>query len=139
MRKGWMVLILVLAAAVAARADTIILKSGRRISATEVHEEGNRVVYETPAGSMSLPKSIVDHVERGPSATYASGGASGGLAAAAAAMVGTAPPVQKCSAAAPNAPARAQAATNAIALKRPALARRFAEYAGDDFSIVSQA
>jgi hypothetical protein len=95
MRRTCFVLIFVLAAAVAARADTIILKSGRKISATEVHELGNRVVYETPAGQMSLPKSIVDHVERGPSASYASGGAGGGsAAAAAAAMGGTPPPVE---------------------------------------------
>lgn len=93
MRNPWKLLILVLAAVLAAQADTIILKSGRRISATEVHEERDRVVYETPSGQMSLPKSVVDHVERGPSATYASGGASGGAAAAAAAMVGTVPPV----------------------------------------------
>src|ERR1700693_4472799 len=93
MRHSWKVLILVLAAALAAQADTIILKSGRKISATEVHERGDRVVYETPAGEMSLPKSIVDHIEQGPPAAFATGGAGVGNAAAAAAMVGIPPPV----------------------------------------------
>jgi Tetratricopeptide repeat len=92
MRRGPFVILLVLAAVLAAGADTIILKSGRRISATQVHEEGERVVYETPAGVMSLPKSIVDHVERGPSAIYASGGG-GGTAAVAASMAAAPPPV----------------------------------------------
>ena len=92
MRRAPFVLILVLAAALAASADTIILKSGRHISATEVHEEGDRVVYETPAGRMSLPKSIVDHVQRGPSAIFASGGG-GGTAAVAASMAAAPPPV----------------------------------------------
>jgi hypothetical protein len=93
MRNSAKALLLVFLAAIAASADTIILKSGRKISATEVHEEGDRVVYETPAGRMSLPKSIVDHVQRGPAASFASGGAADTPAAAAAAMVGAPPPV----------------------------------------------
>jgi len=46
-------------------ADTIVLKNGRRIAALSVVEEGDRVRYQTSAGELSLPKSIVDHVERG--------------------------------------------------------------------------
>jgi len=49
----------------AARADTIVLKNGRRIVALSVREEGDKVTYETAAGELSLPKSIVDHVEKG--------------------------------------------------------------------------
>ncbi len=49
----------------AARADTIVLKNGRRIMALKVVEEGDRVKYETSAGQLSLPKSIVDHIEHG--------------------------------------------------------------------------
>ena len=52
-------------AAAAARADTIVLKNGRRIFALNVREEGDRVKYETSAGELSLPKSIVDHIEKG--------------------------------------------------------------------------
>ena len=49
----------------AARADTIVLKNGRRIVALSVREEGDKVIYETSAGELSLPKSIVDHIEKG--------------------------------------------------------------------------
>ena len=49
---------------VAAQADTIVLKNGRRIVATNVREVGDKVKYETAAGELSLPKSIVDHIEK---------------------------------------------------------------------------
>jgi tetratricopeptide (TPR) repeat protein len=52
-------------AGAAARADTIVLKNGRRILALSAIEEGDRVKYETSAGQLSLPKSIVDHIEKG--------------------------------------------------------------------------
>jgi tetratricopeptide (TPR) repeat protein len=52
-------------AALGARADTIVLKNGRRIVANNVREEGDKVKYETSAGELSLPKSIVDHIEKG--------------------------------------------------------------------------
>ncbi len=51
--------------AAAAHADTIVLKNGRRIVANNVREEGDKVKYETSAGELSLPKSIVDHIEKG--------------------------------------------------------------------------
>jgi len=47
------------------RADTIVLKNGRRIIALSVSVEGDKVRYETPSGSLTLPKSIVDHIEAG--------------------------------------------------------------------------
>ncbi len=47
-----------------ARADTIVLKNGRRIVADSVTDDGEHVTYQTPSGEMSLPKSIVDRVER---------------------------------------------------------------------------
>src|SRR5215471_8586667 len=50
----------------AAQADTIVLKNGKRIVALSVVEDGDKVRYETAAGQLSLPKSIVDHIERGP-------------------------------------------------------------------------
>jgi tetratricopeptide (TPR) repeat protein len=56
--------VLLLLAAVPASADTIVLKNGRRILASGVTEEGDRVSYETPAGRLSLPRSIVARIER---------------------------------------------------------------------------
>ena len=46
-----------------AQADTIVLKNGRRIVAENVTEDVDHVSYETPAGVMSLPKSIVARVD----------------------------------------------------------------------------
>lgn len=48
-----------------ARADKIVLKNGRKIIASNVVEDGDKIRYETPAGQLSLPKSIVDHIEKG--------------------------------------------------------------------------
>src|ERR1700694_3082470 len=45
-----------------ALADTIYLKNGRKIAATHVVEENGEVRYETSAGRLSLPASIVDRV-----------------------------------------------------------------------------
>ena len=42
-----------------------MLKNGRRITAANVVEEKDRVSYETPAGRLSLPRSIVERVVRG--------------------------------------------------------------------------
>jgi tetratricopeptide (TPR) repeat protein len=47
-----------------AAGDTIVLKNGRRIVASSVTEDGERVRYETPAGQMSIPKSIVARIDR---------------------------------------------------------------------------
>ena len=49
--------------AVSSVADTIVLKNGRRIVAANVKEEGERVSYETPAGTMSIPKSSVARID----------------------------------------------------------------------------
>jgi tetratricopeptide (TPR) repeat protein len=54
-----------LACTVAARADKIVLKNGRQIVAYNVTEDGDKVRYETSAGQLSIPKSIVDHIEKG--------------------------------------------------------------------------
>jgi tetratricopeptide (TPR) repeat protein len=43
-------------------ADTIYLKSGRKITATHVVTENGQVSYETSAGRLSFPVSIVDRV-----------------------------------------------------------------------------
>src|SRR5216683_1455714 len=67
-RMAILALLLLLPCA-ATRADTIVLKNGRRIAASNVREEGDKVKYETSAGELALPKSIVDHIERGGAAT----------------------------------------------------------------------
>ncbi len=69
-----------------AAADTIVLKNGRRIVALSAFEEGAKVKYLTSAGELSLPKSIVDHIERG------GAGALAGLPGANAANLAIAPP-----------------------------------------------
>src|ERR1700680_319429 len=45
-----------------ALADTIYLKNGKKIAATHVVQENGQVSYETSAGHLSLPASIVDRV-----------------------------------------------------------------------------
>src|SRR6267154_985219 len=45
-----------------ASADTIYLKNGRKITASNVIQENGLVSYDTSAGHLSLPASIVDHV-----------------------------------------------------------------------------
>ncbi|MGC2764784.1 MAG: hypothetical protein WB607_04690, partial [Candidatus Acidiferrum sp.] len=49
----------------AARADKIVLKNGRQIIALSVTEDGDKIRYQTAAGELSIPKSIVDHIEKG--------------------------------------------------------------------------
>ncbi|HME11327.1 MAG TPA: tetratricopeptide repeat protein, partial [Candidatus Acidoferrum sp.] len=60
-----MVVLALLAAAAPASADTIVLKNGRRITAFNVVETADKITYQTSAGELTLPKSIVDHVEKG--------------------------------------------------------------------------
>jgi tetratricopeptide (TPR) repeat protein len=48
-----------------ASAETIILKSGRRIVASSVTEDGDKIVYETAVGQIAIPKSLVERVEAG--------------------------------------------------------------------------
>src|SRR6267378_1637680 len=54
-----------------AAADTIVLKNGKRIIALSAVEEGDKVKYLTSAGELSLPMSIVDHIEKGGMASMA--------------------------------------------------------------------
>ncbi len=68
--------IALLALSAGAAADTIVLKNGRRIIAMSVVEEGDKVKYLTSAGELSLPKSIVDHIERGGAVPMAESAAS---------------------------------------------------------------
>jgi tetratricopeptide (TPR) repeat protein len=56
-------------------ADTIVLKNGRHIEADNVEVSGGWVSYDTPAGRMSLPESIVAHVVREPQGQASASGA----------------------------------------------------------------
>jgi tetratricopeptide (TPR) repeat protein len=49
-----------------ANADTIVLKNGRRIVVDSATESGDRVTGVTPAGEVSLPKSMVARIEHTP-------------------------------------------------------------------------
>ncbi len=63
-RRAWLIL-LMLFMAESAWADTIVLKSGQRISATNVTVEGDRVYYEAASGRTSVAKSEVERIELG--------------------------------------------------------------------------
>lgn len=65
-----------LGAAPTRSSDTIVLKNGKRIVALSAVIEGDKVRYETAAGSLMLPKSIVDHIEKGTGSTADSAGSS---------------------------------------------------------------
>jgi hypothetical protein len=58
-------LVLLLMVAAPASADKIVLKNGRKILAYNVVELGDKIQYETSAGQLTIPKSIVDHIEKG--------------------------------------------------------------------------
>ncbi len=49
---------------VSAPADVIILKNGRRIVADSVTEVGDKVIYERFGGNITIPKSLVEKVEK---------------------------------------------------------------------------
>ncbi|HTC61883.1 MAG TPA: peptidase MA family metallohydrolase [Candidatus Saccharimonadales bacterium] len=72
--KFFALLCLALAASGSVFADTIYLKSGRKISATHVTQENGEVSYETSAGRLSFPLSIVDHVTHDDSSPISTAG-----------------------------------------------------------------
>ena len=47
-----------------ATADTIVLKNGRSIEAANVTEDAAHVTYQTSAGELSIPRSIVARIDR---------------------------------------------------------------------------
>jgi tetratricopeptide (TPR) repeat protein len=55
--------------------DTIVLKNGRRILASNAVETGDKITYQTSAGELSLPRSIVDHIEKGGESSMPGAGA----------------------------------------------------------------
>ncbi|HXN19227.1 MAG TPA: tetratricopeptide repeat protein [Candidatus Binatus sp.] len=63
MRQTVLIAFFLVLAVSSAAADTIVLKNGRRIVASNVVEDGERITYETDAGQMSIPKSIVARID----------------------------------------------------------------------------
>jgi len=63
--KFVLVMACMMALAAPARGDKIVLKNGRQIVAYHVVEDGDKVRYQTSAGELSIPKAIVDHIEKG--------------------------------------------------------------------------
>ena len=45
-------------------ADTIVLKNGHKIVAGNVTEADGKVTYQTPAGQMSIPRSLVERIDK---------------------------------------------------------------------------
>lgn len=64
MRRAAPVAFFLLLVVSAASADTIVLKNGRRIVADSVVETDDHVSYQTPAGELTLPRSMVERVEK---------------------------------------------------------------------------
>src|ERR1700739_4872581 len=62
-RRASLLAAICLVATASTRGDTIVLKNGRRITALSVTQEGEKITYETASGTLSLPRSIVDHIE----------------------------------------------------------------------------
>src|SRR5437879_8127311 len=62
---GSLIVAVCLAVAANTFGDTIVLKNGRRITALSVTQQGDKISYETSSGTLTLPRAIVDHVERG--------------------------------------------------------------------------
>jgi Tfp pilus assembly protein PilF len=56
--------ILLALAVSSAGADTIVLKNGGRIVAANVNQSGDHVTYETAAGQLSLPMSVIARIDR---------------------------------------------------------------------------
>lgn len=56
-------MLLALAASSSAAADTIVLKNGNKIVATNVTQDADHVTYQTPAGQLTIPKSIVARID----------------------------------------------------------------------------
>src|SRR5207245_938673 len=60
-----MALLVALLSPLFARADTIYLKNGRKLEGTNTVKQNGKVTFETPAGTMSVPESLVDRIVSG--------------------------------------------------------------------------
>jgi Tetratricopeptide repeat len=64
-RPIWIGLLVAGLCPLVARADTIYLKNGRQIQATNTVRKNGKVSFETAAGTMSVSESLVDHIVTG--------------------------------------------------------------------------
>jgi tetratricopeptide (TPR) repeat protein len=122
-------------------ADTIVLKNGRHIDADHVEVTDGWVSYDTPAGRMSLPSSIVAHVVREPQGqgSGAGAGSAPGTVNERAANLAIAPPENLGSA--PSAAATGEAAHAAVhdgAVDRDAVLRMESDAQRGDPTAVAQ-
>lgn len=58
--------VILTAAPPAALADTIFLKNGHQLVGKVSRQDARQVVYETDNGEFAIPRSLVDHIEKGP-------------------------------------------------------------------------
>jgi tetratricopeptide (TPR) repeat protein len=63
----WMAFLLTSLCPLFVHADTIYLKNGRQIQGTNVVRQNGKVTFETSAGTMSVPESLVDRISNGDS------------------------------------------------------------------------
>ena len=64
--RRFLLLFLVTLITLPASADVIYLKNGRKIVAQVTKEDSKQVVYSVQGGELTIPKSMVDHIERSP-------------------------------------------------------------------------
>lgn len=64
-KRIWTGLLLASLCPLFAYADTIYLKNGRQIQGTNTVRQNGKVTFETAAGTMSVPESLVDHIVSG--------------------------------------------------------------------------
>ena len=117
--------------------DIIVLKNGRQIEADHVEDQDGWVSYDTPAGRMSLPDSIVAHVIHDPTGQRAGAGAAQGAVNERAANLAIAPPDALSPASAAETDEAARAVLHDNAVDRDALARMESDaQSGDAAAIV---
>lgn len=61
----WTALLVASLCPVLVRADTIYLKNGRQLKGTNIVKQNGKVTFETSAGTMSVPESLVDRIASG--------------------------------------------------------------------------
>jgi tetratricopeptide (TPR) repeat protein len=117
--------------------DTIILKNGRHIEADNVQVADGWVSYDTSAGRMSLPQSIVEHVVRDPQGqgSVSGAGSAAGAVNDRAANLAIAPPENLSGAASSEA---VSVVIHDGAVDRDALARMESDAQSGDASAVSR-
>ncbi len=63
-RAGWLAFLTLLVLATASQADEIFLKNGRKIAGSVIQENAQEIIIQQGGGEYSLPRSLVDHIDR---------------------------------------------------------------------------